>query len=115
MRIASCFVYVLCTIIYSGYGESSVGWYGFGQITILLFICLLGIFTLDKRPNTYSEKLFLEYSVAITGVRALYTLFCIFNEAGIVLYNTDLFSFIIRTTFLIVLLNCLIKTNQPLK
>lgn len=114
MKIASCFLYVLCTLIYLQYGHDATVWYAFGQATILIFISTLGYFVLSNEPNTEEERLFLEFIIRLTGGRAVYTIYCLFKEDSIIIYNTDVFKMIACSAFLILLFNCAIN-KSPLK
>ena len=109
MKIASCFLYVLFTIIYTGYAKSTMLWFGFGQLTLLLFVCILGYFAISNKCNTEGERLFLSYSILLTIGRAAYTIYCVFADDKIVIYNTDVFHFIAYVTFTLLLFDCAIK------
>lgn len=104
MKSLSCFLYVLFTIIYSKYASDTMMWYGFGQLTLLLFICVLGVFVVNAKPNSEIERLFLWYVIGLTFGRALYTAYCVFMDDVWVVYNTDVFNFITYVTSIIFLL-----------
>lgn len=112
MKIVSSFLYVISTFIYLNLATTHVLWSGFGQLTFMLFICVLCVFVLSNKPNTYREELFLKYCAYMTLGRALYMLYCVFiDNDGWVIYHTDVFQFIVGVTFAILVLYVAIKSQ----
>lgn len=109
MKITASFLYVLFTIVYACYAKGTMLWYGFGQLTLLLFICVLCVFVMSNKVNTEVERLFLKYVCFMTMCRAVYTVYCVFTEDKLVIYNTDVFQFVVTVTFLILLLHVALK------
>lgn len=105
MKSASCFLYISFTLLYAWYtGDNDILMYGVGQLTILMFIIVLCVFVLNGKPSTVVERLFLQYSLFATVGRGLYTLYCLFMSAPWIVYNTDVFAFILAVTFLILII-----------
>lgn len=110
MKIISCLLYTLLTILYCRYADGSMLFYGIGQMTILAFICILSVFAISNRSNTVDEKLFLQYTCFITTCRLIYTYFCIpVTDNKIVNYYTDVFILIVSVTFLLLLFHTAYK------
>lgn len=109
LKVGASFLYVVMTIVYASYAKSTMLWYGFGQLTLLLFIVVLCLFVIDNKRNTEIERLLLKYVTFMTLCRALYTVYCVFYEDKIVIYNTDVFRFVVTVTFLILIYHIALK------
>lgn len=114
LKIAACFIYVLCTIVYVTYATKTLLWFGFGQCTVLGFICVLGLFCISNKPVSKLEKLFLGYCIGMTFGRFVYTFYCVHMEDALVIYNTDVFNFIVYITFFILLGHCAVYRKNYL-
>lgn len=106
MKNASCFLYIVLTIVYCLYsGDMRALMYLIGQCTILLFIVPLCAFILRPSPITEVERLFLLFSVGMTVSRVIYTVVCVFMEQTWVWNKTDVFGMITALCFLVLLLH----------
>ena len=115
MKTASCFLYMLLSLLYLSYADGSMIWYGVGQVTILWFICTLGLFILYPKHTSKVERLFFQFVLAFTFARSLYTMYCVFQPDGWVIYNTDVFNFISCSSFVIFLLHIAYKYSHNFK
>lgn len=109
MKIAACFLYILCNMLYLVFGDDSPAWGGFHLNTHVLFISFTTWQLWDKFKG--NERLFLQYVTFLSLADALYTTVCVFKDKYWVLYNTNIFAYILGIGFLVFLLHCALKNT----
>ena len=116
MITASCFLYIVLTILYCLYtGDLRTLMYLVGQCTILMFVVALCGFILRPRPLAEVERLFILFSLCLTAGRAIYTVVCVFYGRSWVLYNTDVFGMLSAFCFLVLIVYVALKSNSLTK
>ena len=110
MKAASCFLYILLTIIYLRFDvDNERLWFGFNIITQIMFTATLCLFLTSEHRPTETERLLFYFVCTMSVGRAFYTSLCIYENKAWVLYNTDIFCFIVCVCFVILLIYLALK------
>lgn len=99
MIIVVCFTYVLATVLYLIYGDSSYLWGGINIITQIAFIGYLCYLLGTIEGFRKIEKRFFNYLTWLSVANCIYILFCIIKGTGFAIYNTDIFAYIMSIGF----------------
>lgn len=93
----------MSVIVYYQFMDSSRLSFGFNIVTQLMFTGIVCIYATMNEQTSKKDKLLFYYVAILSIARAFYTSFCVYAAKSWILYNTDVFGFIISVTFYIYL------------
>lgn len=99
MRSAACFFYILSVIVYLQFMDDSRFAFGFNIVTQLLFTAIVCYYATNIKGLTRIDKLLFYYVATMSIGRGIYTSFCVYAKRAWILYNTDVFTFILCVSF----------------
>lgn len=112
-KIAACFLYVVCSIIYlSPIATNTFAWGAFNVITQVAFIGYLSYLQSVAKANTTVERLFYIYLYRLCIVNCIYVLACLWRGKDWSIYNTSVFAYILGVSFLILLIHIAILQHN---
>lgn len=113
MKILLSIVYIFGTLLYVGFGNSSLSWAAFNAIHLQISLAAGYYFASQrhKRVNGFERVLF-NYSVFISLFRAIYTLCCVYSPSVWVYSTNTIFVAICVPAFIAYTLSYILKRTK---
>lgn len=103
MKSAVCFSYLFLCLAYLLFGDSSIIWGGINIITQTAFIGFISYFLKSTKTIQSHEIIIFDYVMWLSIVNSFYIAICMFRNKFWVIYQTDIFAYIMGITIVVLL------------
>ena len=113
MRVAVCFTYILCQILYLlPFMPSTKPVYAFGIATHIAMVGFMAHLLCGVKGFSENERLLFSYIKYLSIANVMYVFFCAYKGSSFAFYNTPLFAYILGIGFITFLAHCALNNKS---